>query len=846
MTPFSLLTKASSRYYFHTPWLTALALFSIALGVAVVTAVDLANQGAMDSLHKTTSALDGGATHQLIGPPGGMPEQHYPTLTQTPAVDHAIPVVEGMAYSPLFPQHPFILRGVDLLSEATLRPHLGETLHPDRLLTLLTEPNTAYLLADTAQQLGLQVGDRFPLVANGQAHQVTLAALLAPKNPLIREGMASFLIVDIATAQELLGMVGRLSRIDLILTAPDLPTPPPGTRLLKAENQQESLIAMTRSFRLNLTALSLLALLVGMFIIFNTITFSVVRRRRLIGLLRAQGVTRRALFILLLKEALLLAIPGTAIGLLLGIVLGHGMVELVTRTINDLYFHLPSTPLHPDPTSLLKGAALGIGATLVATLPPAWEATTISPATALTRSSQESHLRPQKGNRTLWIGFTLLALGGGLLLLPDQSLAYGFAALALLIVGSAFLAPRGTLLLMSLLKRPMSHFFGLSGRVAVGGVVRNLSRTGVAVAALSVAVATALGMGLMIHSFRSTVEVWLEQTLSSDIYISLSGTLSTSGNPMLKPQTIETLKTIPGVHQVGFGRKMVLETELGRLKLLILEISKARFNHYLFQSGDPETLWPLFQNGQAILISESLAFHKGLKVGDTINLPTPGGSRPFTLGGILYDYRANAGLIIMNRALFQHHWHDNGVANMGITVSEDYPVDQVVEALKQAVATQSQGENLVIRSNQKLRQASLDIFDRTFAITRLLRLLGVVVAFFGVLTALMAIQMERFREMAVFRALGLTRKELGRVVVLETGLLGLAAGLFAIPLGWLQGQLLIHVINYRSFGWTLLVEPDPFLLSQSLLIAIPTALIAGLFPAYQMANTSPAEALREA
>jgi putative ABC transport system permease protein len=844
----SLLTKASARTFLHHPWLTAIALFSIALGVAVVSAVDLANQGAMDSLKRTTSALTGGATHQLIGPPGGIDERLYPEFSQNPAIQHTTPVVEAVVVSPNYPGLSFSLKGVDPLSESPFRPHMGKAIKEELLRTLLTRPNTVLLSQKTADGLNLKIGQSFPIIAGGTTQPVTLVGLISTENPLIQEGIATLLLTDIATAQELLSQKGRLSRIDFILKkGSPTPTPPSGSRILAASNQQEALMAMTESFRLNLTALSLLALLVGMFIIYNTITFSVVRRRRLIGLLRAQGVTRGEIFTQLLTEGLILAIPGTAVGLLLGVGLGHGMVELVTRTINDLYFHLPPTPLHPQFSSLLKGAILGIGASLLATLAPAYEATTISPTTALSRSSQEEQLNPSNNRWSIWTGLLLLTLGGGILLLPSQHLYSGFAALALLIVGVAFLAPKATVLLMTLLYRPISRLFGLPGKLAVGGVIRNLSRTGVAVAALSVAVATAIGMGLLIHSFRSTVELWLESTLSADIYISVSGTLSTSGNPELHPETIEILKNTTGVATVGFGQKMAIETDLGPLKLLILDIPKARFFRYQFKQGEAEQLWPQFINQESILISESLAYHKNLAVGQSIILPTPTGDHRFIIGGIIFDYRANAGLMIMNRSHFQHYWPDNGVTNMGITVTLNTPVDEVVEGLKQNLLKQrsQQGQQLVIRSNRRLKEASLDIFDRTFAITRLLRLLGVVVAFFGILTALMAIQLERFREMAIFRALGLTQGELRRVVLLETGLLGLAAALFAIPLGWLQGMLLIHVINYRSFGWSLPIDPDPFLLSQALFIAIPTALLAGLYPAHKMANTSPSQALRE-
>ena len=841
MTP--LQWRSSWRHFQGHPWLTGLAVFSIALGVAVVTAVDLANSGAMHALRLTVQSLSGQATHRLLGPPAGVPEAVYPPLRHHPSVRHAAPVVQGSAITLDPAEQRLAILGIDILAESPFRPHLARSAPSADLKGLLLRPNSGFLLAETAEKLRLKPDTTFRIVAAGQTHPITLLGLLDPSDPLVRQGLSNTLVVDIATAQELLGMTGLLSRVDLVLD-PDAPplAPPTGLRLIATESRTATLEAMTRSFRMNLTVLSLLALMVGMFIIYNTITFSVVRRRHIIGLLRAQGVTRREIFRQLLADGLLLGLPGTLLGIGLGILLGEGLVGLVARTINDIYFALQVTDLHPAPLSLAKGVALGIGASLVATVPPAWEATSVPATSALARSTLEGE--PDRWPVASAASGVAALLGCGLLLaIPTTALFPGFAALALFTVGAALLCPILTMLLLIILKKPMKRLFGFTGVLANGGVWRNLSRTGVAVAAVTAAVATAVGMGIMIQSFRSTVVHWLERTVASDIYVSVAGTLATSGSVTLEPELIRTFSGVEGVASVGLGRRIILESPRGSTRLFVLDIDRQRFAEMLFIQGDAATIWPRFQSEPVVVVSESYAFHQHLGLGDRIALPTPDGEASFAIAGIFSDFRADSGMVAMSRNLFRRLWRDDGMITMGIRLKPGADLEEVMARMRELAGEETP---LEIRDNRTLRQASMEIFDRTFAITRVLRLLAVMVAFFGVLTALMAIELERSRELAVFRALGMTPGELRRLITLETGLVGLVAGLIAIPMGWILGNLLIQVINYRSFGWTLHLDLDPLLLLQALVIAVPTAMLAGVLPARRMARTSPAEALREA
>jgi putative ABC transport system permease protein len=250
-----------------------------------------------------------------------------------------------------------------------------------------------------------------------------------------------------------------------------------------------------------------------------------------------------------------------------------------------------------------------------------------------------------------------------------------------------------------------------------------------------------------------------------------------------------------------------------------------------------------------VFVSEPFAWRSGLGVGDEVPLPTDRGTLPFRIAGVFQDYGSEQGVIMMSRTTWSSVMDDPGVTSLGVFLAPGVSAEDGVTALRRAAAgapdATAAGAAVVIRSNAELRRTSLEVFDRTFAITAVLRALAFVVAFIGVLAALMALQLERAREFGVLRANGLTPRQLWALVTTQTGVLGLVAGLLAVPLGLVLAVVMIEVVNKRSFGWTLGIEVGGDILAQAVLLALLGALLAGLYPAWRMSKTSPALALRE-
>ena len=363
-----------------------------------------------------------------------------------------------------------------------------------------------------------------------------------------------------------------------------------------------------------------------------------------------------------------------------------------------------------------------------------------------------------------------------------------------------------------------------------------------AIAALMIAVSVTIGVGLMVGSFRQTVVNWLDTTLRADVFVSAPGVSSSRLDAPLPETVVQKISTAPGVARARRYRSVTVEGQFGPQLIVALEVATDRDrNSFQFLQGQPAQVWPAFAQGQ-VLVSEPLAFRYDLAPGDTIALLTEQGEREFTIAGVYSDYGSDQGVVMIDLPQYQALWNDKQISSLGVDAAPGQDVDALVRDLRALVGSD---QVLNIRSNRALREASIEIFDRTFAITTVLQLLATIVAFIGILAALMALQLERARELGMLRATGLTPRQLWGVVISQTGLIGFTAGLLALPVGVMLALVLVYVINRRSFGWTLLFRLDGGLFAQAMLVAIAAALLAGLYPAWRMSRTPPALALRE-
>jgi putative ABC transport system permease protein len=832
-----------------------LCIVGIALGVAMMVSIDLANGSAQRAFSLSTDAITGRTTHRIVAiAPTGVDESVYANLRRTAASNSIpmAPVVEGYVLAEELGAQPMRLVGLDLLAEAPFRSYFGNDEPLDaRSVQFLTDPGAVVLSQEVAARYGLNLGDELHLDVAGQHPTAHLVGLVSPTDTLNRRALSTVLFADIATAQELLGQVGSLSSIDLIAENSDevdaiAAALPSGLKLETAEAQKNAVQQMTAAFELNLTALSLLALVVGMFLIYNTVTFSVIQRRPIFGILRCLGATQGQLFALILGEAAIFSAIGSVLGVGLGIVLGRSIVGLITQTINDFYFVVSVQQVTLANTTIVKGLVIGVAAALLASALPAWEAMNTPPGLTLQRSTLESKVQRLLPRLVLlWVGLTLM--GVALLRWSSGGLIAAFGGLFAVLLGAALLTPPLIAIAMKGITPLGYRLVGVLGRLAPRDILRSLSRTSVAIAALMVTVSVIIGVSIMVGSFRGTVIQWLDQTLQADIFVSPPSTTANRVLGKLDPDIVNALKTWDGIRlAVGYNDADVQVVDFQRQAKLISadgDVSQGKRPYAWIRPDLQPDPWPAMNAGEGVIISEALILRENLpSVPDTITLETPEGDRTFPILAVFYDYSSDRGTIILDNDLYTAIWHDDRTASLGLFVAPGVSVEDTVEAIR----SQFRGrQDLSVQSNQSLRQGSLEIFDRTFAITGALRLLTVVVAFIGVLSTLMSLQLERTREIGILRATGMTPRQLSSLTLLETGLMGTLAGLFAMPLGFVLAWILIYVINVRSFGWTLQMALEPQYFWQALLVAIAAALLAGLYPALRLGRMNIAAAVRQ-
>jgi putative ABC transport system permease protein len=832
-----LLLRAWLRDWTRHPLQRLLTIVGVIIAVAVVLAVDLANQSAQRAFDRSMVEVAGAATHQVLGPVDGFPDRHYRDLRLGGWRDLA-PIVEGPLR--LETGDTIYLLGVDPLAEAPFR-ETAAGFGSVPVQRLLTEPGTVLVPPRwLAAQEATADDSRFHL--RTPAGLQTVTAIAAPDSG----ADGQIWVTDIATAQVLLDRVGLLDRIDARLEEPGQAAAleallPKGLDLVPVAARDAAARELAQAFRINLTAMSLLALLIAAFLIYNTQTFSVLRRLEVLASLRLLGVSREQVVAVVLFEALLVGLIGTVLGALAGVWLAQGLVGQVARTVSDHFFAVAVTAVEPRPLALAAIVALGVGLSLLAALAPAWEAARGRGMGTSGRAALERRAHGLTGLLFL-AGVLALLLGAAIAALGLGALVGGFVALFLMITGFLLLLPRLLAAGLRWLGGPLAERLDWPlPRLAGRSLERSLSRSGPAVVALTLALAAAIGVSVLVGSFRVSVSVWLGQTLTSDVYVVSASPASARGSAWLPGHWAGTVASWPEVDTVSTGVTLDAVSGRGLIQLFLLRPHPDWLEHLPLVQGDATGLDARLRDTDAVLMTEGFAAHQDLRVGDRLEITTPQGRRSFQIAGVYRDYSNPGGTVLM-RAERYHGGPAPGFGSMGLRTVDGVSLE-ILEARIEAWLQDQDVPALVTRPDA-IETESMAIFDRTFAITHLLRLITLLVAFVAILSALVALQMERAREYAVLRSTGLLPSGVSRLVFLQGALLGLFAALAAIPLGLGMGWVLIEVINREAFGWRMDVLLPGIPLAENLLLGLGAALLASIYPAWRLARMPLVPALR--
>lgn len=830
-----------------------MCLLGVALGVAVFVGIKTAALSALASFQDTVTSLTGKTQLQVNGQGNGFPEEIYAVVASQDGVQAATPVLEFNVIAPPPIGEPLLMLGIDVFSDQEFRQYnfVESGQETGAILSFLTEPGAIALTEKFAERHGLKKGDKLEMLSGSRRLEFTLRALLKLTGPA-RALEGNVALVDIASAQEAFERIRRIDRIDLIvdenlsvekvrqhlqkLLPADVTVEPPQKRLGRIKE-------MINGYRLNLLALSLIALFVGIFLVYNAVAFAVSKRRYEIAMLRVLGTQRWQVLGLFLGEALIVGLLGALLGVGLGLVMAKIALKAMAQTISELYLLVRAENLSLSPLIIFLGAGAALGVALMGGLFPSLEASRTLPREALYRGNLERRLHISLGRLSL-VGIVILGLGylcsrqpavGGLPL-------FGFVAAFLILAGFSFLTPASVLVVNRALAPWLAGLFKIEGKMASRYLGRSLNRSAVAIASLMTALAMLISISIMILSFRQTVKVWTEQIISADLFISPAVRL-TGQRGSLPAELVESLPELPGF--VAMERLSEIPTRIGEVPLLLdvadLEV-KGRLGRIMFRRGSSREILRRCREQDQVCVSEVLADRLGLGEGDRLELPTPNGLKSLVIAGVFYDYRTEGGMVIMDRSTYQKYWpEERRYTSVGVYLKAGSNLEEIRSLIRTRLKS---SQEVFITSNRELRQEILRIFDQTFSITYALQVIAIVVAIFGIVNTLILLVMERERDIGVLKAVGATNRQVQRMTLLEAGLMGLISFVLGAVNGILLSLLLIFVINKQSFGWTIQFTVPGTMFGKTLILVLVCALIAGIFPARAAASKNVSEVMR--
>jgi len=824
-----LFRRITLRHWLGAPRTSLLLVLTLALGVAVYLSIRIANKAAVSGFANFTELVSTQSDFVVQAPSGPLPESVLGEMRTAlePYAVTLIPIVETTAAKPRGKDEPvglsqgqsFTLLGLDLIALQNLR-----SAHEDNTaarsgevrdwLQSFGKPRAVFVSSALAEKDQLKPGSSLPLIIQDQPVTLEVAAIIPD-----REGEArmpeTMLLMDLPALQEVGGRVGMLDRVELLLDKGPLglrdrtkvletltSSASQRWQVVTPQDRRDAAELMTRAFRWNLTILSLLALLVGLYLVFQALDGAVVRRREEIGILRSLGVEAGTIQRLWLVESLMLGAAGGVIGAVLGWLGAQGAVRLVGQTVNTLYHATQVKAATLSVEDFLCALLLGIGASLVAGWFPAKAAAMTPPAQILTRQA------PQPLGAALWrrqwLGPALLVLAGMLASLPPVRMEGGarfafaayFAAL-FAVLGGGLLAGSSLKWVAAALQRPGQYSLVL--QLALSHLRRASSRHRLAVAALLCAISMTAGMAILVGSFDKTMRGWIDRTFQADIYISSEGAQGAASQNRIRAETVQAIATRPDVAEINGVHFIFIQLPEGDTMLAGGDFAfmKRHVNMAWMQAPQGNALYEPATSAELCIVSESFSERFLKRKGDAVHVPTPDGVKHLTIAGVYSDYGNERGSITVDNAHFRRWFKDESVSRLVVLVKEGVNPEVVRADLVK------KHPGLSVFTNEHLRREVMRIFRQTFAITNALEIIGIFVAVIGLGMTLASVLLERRHDLTTLRALGMTRKELAMSAAWEGLLLaftGVVCGLVvSLGLGW----LLLYVINKQTFGWTL-------------------------------------------
>ncbi len=809
----------------------ATAIISIALGVALGYAIHLINAAAFNEFSAAARSLSGQSDLQVRSAQSTFDESIYPLLARHNGVELANPVLEIDAALPGGDEErkraPLKILGLDIFRASVMAPDLIGIPAEDKLFDILAD-DAIFLSPAAMEWLEVKQGDLLQLRVGTQPITLRVAGGLAR----VRAGQR-LAVMDVGAAQWRFQRLGQLSRIELKLvrgvdrsafkTELGQELAARGHFLISETADQEVRVAnMSRAYRVNLNMLAMVALFTGAFLVFSTQALSVVRRRHQFALLRVLGFTRSQLLRQILVEGSVLGATGSIAGLTLGYLTAAVALHYFGGDLGGGFFPGIKPSVNFDTSAAIVFFILGLGVTLLGSAVPAWEAANTRPAPALKAGSEDVALAKLA---TPWPALLCLALGGVLTQLPpifDLPL-FGYLAVALLLIGGIALMPRVSALIFAAISVAASrHGAAAMPVLALARLANAPNQASVALGGVLASFTLIVAMAIMVASFRVSVDDWLKHVLPADLYVRTAVSGDTRG---LTPDEKNGIAAVPGILRADFFRSSQLMLDAGRpaVALIARPIDITDPGNTLPLTGDVVPAAQLPMEAIPIWVSEAMVDLYGFTPGKRVTLPIAVPAPDFVVAGVWRDYGRQFGAIQMRLKDYQALSGDLKVNDAALWLEAGITPEEVIASLRLFPF----GQALEFAEPGQIRALSLNIFDRSFAVTYLLEAVAIIIGLLGVASSFSAQALARRKEFGALRHIGVTQRQILGMLAVEGALLTSLGIMLGFGLGWCISLILVFIVNPQSFHWTMqLALPWKALTAVAVALLLSAALTA--------------------
>jgi putative ABC transport system permease protein len=786
----------------HLPrWLLTIA--GIVLGVAVFVGIHIANQSVVYAFHQTVDRIAGATQLQISAGETGFDENVLDRVQAVPEVRVAVPVIEAVVGTGVEGQGNLLILGVDMTGDRSLRDYSMESGDQgatdediDDPLVFLAQPDSLMVTDTYARENHLSTGAKVPMNTMDGRKLFTVRGIMKSSGLTSAFG-GNLAVMDVYAAQKVFGRGRKFDRIDLAVKdgvsigavkAKLEKLLGPGFQVQEPSARAQQFDSISRVYTTMASVSSVFALFIGMFIIYNTFQIAVTQRRSEIGILRALGATRRQIRMLFLGESVVAGVVGSVLGLAAGIVIARGMTGYIGSMLGELYGVAERAgQVSTNPVLMTLAIGLGVIASVLAAAIPARNAARVDPVQALQKGKYQQLSAGE--NRKRRIAALLVATGAAACLLISRDPIAFYLGDGLAVIAALLLTPAFALWLARSLRPLLRWLRPVEGTLAADSLLQAPRRTSGAVAALMLSLALVVSLGGMTRASYDSIYRWLTVALNPDLYVSPSQSL-TQRDFRFPESMAAPLRTIPGIAEVQMVRDARVEFEGRPTMLVAADIADLRKHATLPPiAGDTEDMFDRTQAGQAVLASENLALLRGLKLGDVIDIPSPGAVLRLPIAGIVTDYSDEQGSLLIDRSLYKRYWNDSSVNIFRIYLAPGAAETDVKRRILEKFGNQ---RRLFVLTNREVRRYILRLTDQWFGITYVQIAVAVLIAVLGIVNTLTVSITDRRRELGVLQAVGGLRNQIRGTIWLEAVAVGAVGLILGLAFGALQLFYSLH------------------------------------------------------